>query len=228
MGAVLYDREYFEGRSRQSPPHTREVIYPWAIRTGRFLCRRVMASRSLDLGCAKGYLVEALSVSGVPHAFGLDVSRYAVTNAEPTLRGRLLVGDAAAGLPFRNKSLDLVTALDLFEHLADPLPVLIDIHRILASDGRAYLKICHPDHPNATRDPTHINVQPLGYWTGLFKQAGFRFRRCYETELSGEMSLSERTKNLFRLAREWAAIGTPADYKFVLWKAAPPPPGDAG
>lgn len=225
MSTTLYDREYFEGRTRQSPPHTRELIYPWAMRTGRFLCRHMMASRSLDLGCAKGYLVEALSASGIPHSFGLDASPYAVACAENALRGRLLVGDVVTGLPFRNGSLDLVTALDLFEHLVDPLPVLIDIHRVLAPDGRAYLKICHPQHPNATRDPTHINVQPLGYWTRLFKQAGFRYRRCYETELSGETSPSERAKDLLRLMREWAAIGTPADYKFVLWKASPPTPG---
>ena len=220
MSVVRYDSDYFEGRTRQSPPHTRELIYPWATRTGRFLCRHVIASRSLDLGCAKGYLVEALSASGIPHSFGLDVSPYAVTNAEHVLRGRLLVGDAVAGLPFRDSTLDLVTAMDLFEHLADPLPVLIEIHRILVSDGRAYFKICHPHHPNATRDPTHINVQTLGYWTRLFKRAGFRFRRCYETELSGETRLSEQAKNLFRLVREWAAIGTPADYKFMLWKTS--------
>lgn len=220
MSIVLYDRDYFEGRTRQSPPHTRELIYPWAERTSRFLCSHVIASRSLDLGCAKGYLVEALSVSGVPHSFGLDVSLYAVASAEHALRGRLLVGDAVTGLPFRDGALDLVTALDLFEHLNDPLPVLLEIHRILVSDGRAYLKICHPKHPNATRDPTHINVQPLGYWTGLFTQAGFRFRRCYETELSGETRMSQQAKNLLRLVQEWAAVGTPADYKFMLWKTS--------
>jgi SAM-dependent methyltransferase len=218
MSVQLYDRDYFEGRTRQSPPHTRELIYPWAARTGRFLCRRVIASRSLDLGCAKGYLVEALSSSGIPHSFGLDVSPYAVACADTTLRGRLLVGDAVTGLPFRDGTLNLVTALDLFEHLSDPLPILIDIRRVLASNGRAYLKICHPQHPNAVRDPTHINVQPLAYWTGLFKQAGFRYRRCYETELSGETERSKRAKDLLRLVREWAAIGTPADYKFMLWK----------
>jgi SAM-dependent methyltransferase len=218
MSTILYDRDYFEGRTRQSPPHSRELIYPFAARTGRFLCRHAIASRSLDLGCAKGYLIEALSALGVPHAFGMDVSSYAVSCTDGTLRGRLLVGDATAGLPFREGTLDLVTALDLFEHLADPLTVLMDIRRVLASTGRLYLKICHPGHPNASRDPTHVNVQPLHYWTGLFSQAGFRFRRCYETEVTGETALSERAKNILRMVREWAAIGTPADYKFVLWK----------
>ncbi|MGE3152397.1 MAG: class I SAM-dependent methyltransferase [Nitrospiraceae bacterium] len=220
MSARRYDRDYFEGRTRQSPPHSKELIYPWAARTSRFLCHRVPASRALDLGCAKGYLVEAQTAAGIPHSFGLDVSPYAVTNADHSLRGRLLVGDAQAGLPFRDGALDLVTALDLFEHLVDPLPLLLDIRRILASHGRAYLKICHPNHPNATRDPTHVNVQPLAYWKGKFRQAGFRFRRCYETELSGDTTLIERAKNLFRLVREWAALGTPADYKFLLRKTS--------
>ncbi len=216
--ASFYDRDYFEGHRRQSPPHARELIYPMALRTARYLCRHRMPCRALDLGCAKGFFVEALRDSGVSQVIGLDVSFYAISQADASLKGHALVGDVSRSLPFKSETCDLVTALDLFEHLADPLPTLREIRRLLTEQGCAYVKICHPAHPNAARDPSHINVQPFAYWTALFKQVGFRWRRVYETDVSGAASLTDRVKSVVRRFREWAVIGTPADYKFLLWR----------
>lgn len=216
--SAFYDRDYFEGRTRQSPPHTRDRIYPLAARTAAFLVRRWAPARLLDLGCAKGYLVEALREQGVRAVFGLDVSRYAVSNSAAAVRGRLIVADVGEGIPVQEASCDMVTALDLFEHVKDPLPLLGEIRRVLTGSGVAYLKICHPRHPNATRDPSHVNVQPLRYWRRVFAQAGFEAQRVYETDVTGSSGRWDGLKAVLRRAREWAAVGTPADYKFVLRK----------
>lgn len=218
--ATFYDREYFEGRRRRSPPHCREVIYPLAERTARYLCRCRIPERALDLGCAKGYLVEALRAGGVSRVFGMDVSHYALSHSEAAVKGRLLVGDATEAIPLQSSTCDLVTALDLFEHLAEPLPTLLEIKRILTDRGHAYLKICHPRHPNALRDPSHVNVQPLFYWTRLFTQAGFRWQRIYESDVTGAFTWWDYGKSLLRLVREWFVIGNPADYKFLLRRQA--------
>lgn len=216
--AVFYDRDYFDGTTRQSPPHTRDRIYPLAVRTAAFLSRRWTPARVLDLGCAKGYLVEALRDTGVRAAFGVDVSVYAVSQSEAVVRGRLVVGDVLGGLPIRAACCDMITALDVFEHVEDPAPVLGEIRRVLTERGVAYLKICHPRHPNATRDPSHVNVQPLGYWKRVFARAGFESQRLYETDLTGAIGFGDSVKAMIRRAREWAVIGTPADYKFILWR----------
>lgn len=216
--AVFYDRDYFDGKTRQSPPHTRDRIYPLAVRTAAFLSRRWAPTRVLDLGCAKGYLIEALRERGVRAAFGMDISFYAVSQSEASMRGRLLVADALRGLPLRTACCDMITALDVFEHVEDPAPVLGEMRRVLTERGVAYLKICHPRHPNATRDPSHVNVQPLGYWKRVFAQAGFESKRLYETDVTGAFGCWDSLKALIRQAREWAVIGTPADYKFILWK----------
>jgi SAM-dependent methyltransferase len=112
----------------------------------------------------------------------------------------------------------MVTALDLFEHLHDPGPALDEIRRVLRTDGAAYLKICHPKHPNAHRDPSHVNVQPLGYWRRAFRRAGFRYERIYEAEFTRDGGWLGALKALVQRWREWAVIGTPADYKFLLRK----------
>lgn len=213
---AFYNEEYFEGKSRRSPPHSRSLIYPMAERTARFLCRHSTPVRVLDVGCAKGYLVEAFHAQGVAQAVGLDVSAYAVSQAEPAVRGRLMVGNLVEGLPLAPGTCDVITAMDLFEHLADPVPALQEIARVLRTGGRAYLKICHPRHPNATRDPSHVNVQPLAYWATIFRQTGFSWVRIYETDVTESCSVVDRMKSLLRRFREWAVIGTPADYKFVL------------
>lgn len=216
---AFYNEEYFEGKSRQSPPHTRDLIYPMAERTARFLCRDSAPSRVLDIGCAKGYMVEAFRAHGVAQAVGLDVSLYAVSHAEHAVRGRLLVGNLLEGLPLAAGTCDVVTAMDLFEHLTDPIPALQEIGRVLRRGGRAYVKICHPSHPNATRDPSHVNVQPLSYWIATFRQVGFSWVRVYESDVTDAGSFGERAASLIRRFREWAVIGTPADYKFFLWRA---------
>lgn len=71
--------------------------------------------RALDVGCAKGYVVEALVELGVD-ARGVDASRAAVELAPPTVRDRLEVRDLAAGVP-SDESFELVTALEVLEHL---------------------------------------------------------------------------------------------------------------
>jgi SAM-dependent methyltransferase len=214
----FYDRDYFEGRTRQSPPHTRELVYPLAMRTARFLAQRVAPGRIIDLGCAKGFLVEAFRALGSQAAFGVDISLYAVSRADATIRSRLMVADVEAGLPLRTDSCDLVTAVDLFEHLAHPGPALLEIRRVLRSHGVAYLKICHPRHPNAQRDPSHVSVRPLARWQREFSCAGFAWTRLYEAEFVPSPGLLGRPRRCWRRWREWAVIGTPADYKFLLRK----------
>ncbi len=214
----FYNRDYFEAITRESLPHTREVIYPFGERTARFLCGRLSPQRVLDIGCAKGFLVEAFRAHGVPAVFGIDISQYAVKEGSAAVRNHLIVADAQVGLPFQSGSCDLITALDLFEHLSDPGAVLREIRRVLTDTGAAYLKICHPAHPNARRDPSHVNVQPLGYWQQVFRQADFEWRRMYEAEFVPCVARWGFLKAWGRRCREWAVIGTPADYKFLLRK----------
>lgn len=216
---LFYNKDYFEGVSRQSPPHTKERMYPEALRTAEFLFRQYHPFRVLDIGCAKGYLAEAFLASGVPIVCGIDISLYAVGKSDSGVMGKLVVADVQEAIPITSNSCDLITSLDVFEHLPNPGHLLQEIRRVLTNHGCAFLKICHPRHPNATRDPSHINVQALPYWKRAFEVNGLKYQRIYESELTPGTGVGYRIRSLVRLFREWAVIGNPADYKFVVWKA---------
>jgi len=62
----------------------------------------------LDLGCAKGFLVEDLRSLGVD-AFGIDVSSYALSQANPEVRPYLAEGDVRNILQsYQDKEFDLL------------------------------------------------------------------------------------------------------------------------
>ncbi|MDP9388562.1 MAG: class I SAM-dependent methyltransferase [Actinomycetota bacterium] len=72
--------------------------------------------RALDVGCATGFVVEALRELGIG-ATGVDVSQYAVEQAAAGAAGHIGYGDLTRRLPARDGQYDLVTVLETLEHL---------------------------------------------------------------------------------------------------------------
>jgi len=82
----------------------------------------------LDIGCGTGATLDHLRRFG--EVQGVDVSPLALGYCRQRGHGRVLCA-SATDLPFATASFDLVTALDVIEHLDDDLRGLREIERVL-------------------------------------------------------------------------------------------------
>jgi SAM-dependent methyltransferase len=102
------------------------------------ICRQVTDRRPriLDVGCGTGANLLMLSQYG--DAEGVDVSEDALAFCRERGLDRVTLG-AAEKLPYEDGTFDLVTALDVVEHLDDDLAGLREMRRVLRPGGRVLL-----------------------------------------------------------------------------------------
>jgi SAM-dependent methyltransferase len=89
----------------------------------------------LDVGCGTGANLEMLKQFG--DAEGVDVSDDALEFCR--LKGLKVHKGLAESLPFADESFDLVTALDVVEHLDDDIAGLKEMNRVLKADGKTLI-----------------------------------------------------------------------------------------
>ena len=122
----------------QGPYRTLHQINPARL---QFVERFVVLSglRVLDVGCGGGILSEALAERGAS-VLGIDLAESALQAAEAHRAGQAVEyrlessRDAAA----RGEVFDVVTCMEMLEHVADPAAVLRDIHALLKPGGWAF------------------------------------------------------------------------------------------
>jgi SAM-dependent methyltransferase len=157
--------------------------------------------RLVDLGAGRGELLAAAVHAGAASAIGIEYAPAAIALAETTLRAqdvadraRIQLGDVrATGLP--DASADVVTLLDVVEHLAPPelAATLAEARRLLRPGGRVVVhtlpnrliydvtyRLQRLAHRGWPRDPRgelerrmHVNEQTRGSLGRALRGAGF-------------------------------------------------------
>jgi SAM-dependent methyltransferase len=89
----------------------------------------------LDVGCGTGANLEMLAQFGA--AQGVDVSDDALEFCKK--KGLDARKGLAEELPFEDESFDVVTALDVIEHLDDDVAGLKEMHRVLKTGGKTLI-----------------------------------------------------------------------------------------
>lgn len=142
----------------------------------RKLIKTYHIHRYLELGCAKGFRVQALRMQGV-EAWGIDISKYATSNCHPDMEKYILCQDATDLSRFEDNYFDYVYAWDLLEHLLpDELrKCLEECKRIcdgwldfgVTAFDKDYKSIAEV-FPEEPQDPTHVSCYRVEWWKELF------------------------------------------------------------
>src|SRR5262245_42704936 len=98
--------------------------------------RALPGLRVLDIGCGAGATMDHLKRFGQPH--GIDLSEIPLRFSRQRGHQRTLRASATE-LPFDSESFDLVTALDVIEHLDDDARGLAEIRRVLKAGAPAVI-----------------------------------------------------------------------------------------
>lgn len=89
--------------------------------------------RSLDVGCGAGRVLQMLAEYG--RVYGTDLSGLALRFCRQRGFNEVCQADIIAGLPFPEGSFDLITALDVIEHLEDDATGLRSLWEALKPGG---------------------------------------------------------------------------------------------
>jgi ubiquinone/menaquinone biosynthesis C-methylase UbiE len=167
---MYYDYDYFEnGPGSGKGDYT---DYSWERlgaefqKTAAHIIRCFKPVSSLDIGCAKGFLVKSLRESGVD-AYGIDISPYALANAPFDTRDYVRFVDVTK-MPFPDNMYELVTALDVLEHI--PEPQVYDAIKEIARVASKYVVISVPCE--RFNDKSHVTLYPIIWWVEKFEDCG--------------------------------------------------------
>ncbi len=189
--------------------------------TARTLAKRYSPLGTfLELGCAKGFLVQALRMVGV-EAYGVDISGYALSCSHPDICQFLHRQSAADLSNLPDSYFDLVWSWDFMEHLdeAEIVACLGEslrvgrrrvVHNLTVFD-REYGSIAQafPDEP---QDPTHVSCHTKGWWAKLVREF-VPAERIRAIEYIGEPFREDAPRRAMLTVDLWAGefIGEDAD-----------------
>ena len=197
----LYDHDYFHGRTSGYPPEGYARAHPDWGPWIELLDALQPNGLLLELGCAYGFLTEAVRGTG-RRAVGLDLSDYALSR-HPPARPFLVQGDAQA-LPFSDDCAHVVTLFDLLEHLPDPRACLREGVRVLHPDG--LLAGATPDPLHFRRpEPTHCFERPPSFWISALEELGLAVTYRFSV-----------TPYNFQFLAAWK--GSPAAERAAAWR----------
>lgn len=141
----------------------------------------------LDFGCARGYVVRAFRELGF-EAYGVDVSAWAIENADESVKSFVFGDVDGLGLPVWNREpVDWIIAKDVLEHVDKPRNA-VDWMMERATQGVfAVVPLSETDNrryvvADYELDLTHIHRLTLATWVGMFLRPGWVVEAGYRIE----------------------------------------------
>lgn len=138
----------------------------------------------VDAGCACGSILNGFrKTNAYKNVLGVDISDFMVSLGRKHFEysdSELQVG-SITDIPVPRSSVSLLHSAQVLEHIPEVLmdDILDEFSRVLKIGGRAFIcldAIRHGENREMYMgDPTHVNIQPIEYWTKKLQQRGLFF-----------------------------------------------------
>tara|TARA_B100001989_G_C24551133_1_gene474889 strand:- start:2449 stop:4212 length:1764 start_codon:yes stop_codon:yes gene_type:complete len=94
----------------------------WLNITDEFIKKfNLVSSNSIiDVGCAKGYLVEEFTKKGFENCYGIDISDYAIQKTPSKIKEKVIKA-SVLHIPFPSKYFDFAICIDLLQELSEEM-----------------------------------------------------------------------------------------------------------
>ena len=198
----------------------------------KFFGRHKRAGRVLDIGCGRGYFLQACRLRGYD-VTGFDVSDDAAASVRETLGLPVATGEMREGL-FAQGSFDVVTMWHSLEHTRDPRVPLVFALKWLSVDGILVVEVPNYECTDAMKEGSAWKDWDLPYHQFHFTPGSLRelLLRCGFAVLEEKRYHSEYVKRRIRgiplmgwLARPVAKLFTGTGVAVVARKSVVPFPG---
>lgn len=178
-----YNMSYFHGIGSCYPKEGYEIGgHKYQKRPVRYVLRKKGCPvKWLDIGCAYGILVKYAFENGID-AYGVDISPYAIEQGKklfPEISNRLFVCGINGLRGFFKEQFDVISMIEILEHLQDPRESLRIVTKVLRKDGLVIIKTPTPRNPNSKRDVTHISVKPVSFWASSLRELNYKVKAPY-------------------------------------------------
>ena len=137
----------------------------------------------LDIGCAEGIFPYLFNRKYNIKCFGIDLT----IDKNKIISNKYFVRADARALPFKNKTFDLITAIEVLEHIekGEIDTVIGEISRVIKSSGFVFITTPTPLEQlirsmlgKACKD--HKTIQSKNFWIKKFKSYGFYILEDFE------------------------------------------------
>lgn len=133
--------------------------------------------RILDVGCGTGMIPLLLQRYG--SVWGLDISREALQFCKRRKLTQFVCQSDGLTIPFQGDTFDIITAIDVIEHVEHDEAMLKECYRVLRGGGRLYMTTsAHPflwsEHDEAVGHKRRYRFQEL---KNKVQRAGFKVKK---------------------------------------------------
>lgn len=181
-GKSYWDEGIGSNYGGKNPAYTLENYMPNRQKLANKIISKVgLVKASLSIGCGRGFLPLAFKRFGID-AYGLDISEYAIETAPTQIKDKLFLGDISDNYYMMNEfpisSFDLVTAIDVLEHIKVPQLYNAIYHTIRLSKRHILINMPvksvddEPDESETSTDSTHVSIYTPLWWITTFLKIG--------------------------------------------------------